>query len=296
MSTLDIESVRAFVAIAELKSFTRAAIETGTSQSALSVRLKRLEDKLQKKLIERTPRQVRLSVDGEMFLLPAKELLTAHDRALSSLSAAERTFRLGISCYVMGPETQVLLSRLKLEVPGMLIEVSVENSQILIDNLNQGLLDAIIVRSDDDRREGVYLTAETFGWFATRDFISVPGQPLPLANFSSECRLLGTALQLLKHYPGGWKEVFTGANIHAVSAAISGGIAIGILPHRLAPSHLVDVSQKFALPPLPPLAVVSHTALSDRKSREIIRVITRVYQDFYPEPSGLLSRKNLPAA
>ncbi|TGV73094.1 LysR family transcriptional regulator, partial [Mesorhizobium sp. M2D.F.Ca.ET.145.01.1.1] len=58
--TLDVEAVKAFVTVADLRSFTRAAEALGSTQGAVSVRLKRLEDRLGQRLIERTPRPVRL--------------------------------------------------------------------------------------------------------------------------------------------------------------------------------------------------------------------------------------------
>jgi hypothetical protein len=61
MTTLDVDAVRSFIAIADHQSFTRAADALGTTQGAVSVKLKRLENHVGQKLIERTPRQVRLS-------------------------------------------------------------------------------------------------------------------------------------------------------------------------------------------------------------------------------------------
>jgi hypothetical protein len=48
---LDVESVLAFVTIADFQSFTRAAEALGTTQGAISVKLKRLEDRLGYKLL-----------------------------------------------------------------------------------------------------------------------------------------------------------------------------------------------------------------------------------------------------
>ncbi len=59
MLTLDVEAVRIFVTVADLQSFTRAAEALGTTQGAISVKLKRLEDRIGYRLIERTPRSVR---------------------------------------------------------------------------------------------------------------------------------------------------------------------------------------------------------------------------------------------
>ena len=58
MKSLDVDAVQAFVTIAELRSFTRAAEVLGSTQGALSVKLKRLENRLGERLLERTPRQV----------------------------------------------------------------------------------------------------------------------------------------------------------------------------------------------------------------------------------------------
>ena len=54
--TLDIDAVRAFVLVADLQSFTRTAQASGTTQSAVSLKLKRLEARLGARLVERTPR------------------------------------------------------------------------------------------------------------------------------------------------------------------------------------------------------------------------------------------------
>jgi hypothetical protein len=70
MTSLDVDVVKAFVAIADLKSFTRAADALGTTQGAISVKLKRLEDRLGNKLIERTPRLVRLSARAQRSSSP----------------------------------------------------------------------------------------------------------------------------------------------------------------------------------------------------------------------------------
>src|SRR6201993_2243675 len=85
MRTLDIEAVQAFVLTADLKSFTRAAEAMDSTQSAVSLKIKRLEDGLGRRLLERTPRMVRLSADGNAFLGPARNLVAAHRGAVGSL-------------------------------------------------------------------------------------------------------------------------------------------------------------------------------------------------------------------
>lgn len=77
---LDLDAVQAFIRIAELGSFTRAAEAMQTTQGAVSLKLKRLEARLGCRLIERTPRYLQLSVRGAAFLEHARELWEAHDQ------------------------------------------------------------------------------------------------------------------------------------------------------------------------------------------------------------------------
>ena len=77
MTTLDVDAVKAFVMVADLQSFTRAAEALASTQATISVKLRRLEEKLGARLIERTPRRVRLSPRGAAFLPAARDFIAA---------------------------------------------------------------------------------------------------------------------------------------------------------------------------------------------------------------------------
>ena len=112
MAALDIPTVEAFLLVAELQSFTRAAEALGTTQAAISMKLQRLEAVLEKRLVERSPRAVRLTADGTAFLPSARALMAAHDRALSGEQEVQQQLSLGISDHASGPELVPLLERL----------------------------------------------------------------------------------------------------------------------------------------------------------------------------------------
>src|SRR5215471_11234902 len=95
MKALDIEAVQAFVLTADFKSFTRAAEALDTTQSAVSLKIKRLEDGLGRRLLERTPRLVRLSADGNAFLTAARQLIAAHHGAIGSFGMEQRRLIVG---------------------------------------------------------------------------------------------------------------------------------------------------------------------------------------------------------
>jgi len=277
--TLDVESVEAFVTIADFQSFTKAAYALGSTQGAISVKLKRLEERLGQKLIERTPRLVRLSAQGAVFLPSARDFLFAHERAVANLSSERRRFRLGIAAHVAGPEVPTLLARLNERDPALTIEVRLDNSRSLLDAFDAGELEAAIVRQEDDRRDGEDLGPEHFGWFAAPGFDRRQGEPLRLAALATGCGVRDIATRALDKVGISWIEVFVGGGDSAVRAAVSAGVAVAALSCRLAPADAVEVGRRFGLPPLPSSRIVLHSTLSDRRSREALRALVAAYRE-----------------
>ena len=279
MKSLDVEAVKAFVAIADLQSFTRAAEALATTQGAVSVKLKRLEDGLGRRLIERTPRSVRLSSHGALFLNAARAFLTAHEQALASLSDNRRRFVLGIAAHVAGPEVPVLLARLNAHDPCLTIEVRLENSRVLLDAFDRGELDAAIIRREEDRHDGETLGPEHFGWFAAPRFEHRKGEPLRLAALSPACGVRDLATRALDQIGMTWTEVFLGGGSSAVDAAVAAGLATSVFSRRLAPAGTVDIGERFGLPPLPSSEIVLHSTLTDPKSKAALRTIACAFRE-----------------
>ncbi|WP_169808800.1 helix-turn-helix domain-containing protein, partial [Microtetraspora niveoalba] len=98
--------IRCFALVARHRSFSRAAVEMGMSQPAMSQAIGRLERALRLRLFERTSREVRLSPSGAALLPRAEALLETADvfaAEAARLAAAERpTIRLAYAPLVGG--------------------------------------------------------------------------------------------------------------------------------------------------------------------------------------------------
>ena len=82
---ITVDDIMAFVKVAEYRSFNRAADELGITQSALSRRLKKLEDNLGSKVLDRTTRKIGLTVVGNEFLPMATRMVSDFEKSLSDI-------------------------------------------------------------------------------------------------------------------------------------------------------------------------------------------------------------------
>lgn len=276
--SLDLDAVEAFVRIAELGSFTRAAEAMGTAQGAISLKLKRLEDRLGCRLIERTPRHVQLSARGAAFLEHARELLAAHDRALATFAQARQRLTIGISDHVAGPELPALIARMNQQDPQLLIEIRIGSSGDLLQSYDRRELDAVLARMHVGRSDGELLAEEPFGWFAAPGWQHRAGEPLPLATLAEPCGVRAMAGQALDAAGIAWAEVFVGGGVAAVAAAVMAGLGVAALAPRMLPLGAVDVGARLGLPALPRLPVLLHTRTQDGRPRDALTALSAAFR------------------
>jgi DNA-binding transcriptional LysR family regulator len=272
MKALDIEAVQAFVLAADLNSFTRAAEALDSTQSAVSLKIKRLEDGLGRRLLERTPRMVRLSAEGSAFLSAARNLVAAHQSAIGAFAVEHRRLTVGISHHIVGAELPALLKRMNAMDPGLVIGLHIDTSRAVLEAFDSGELDAAIaLRHDAKRRDGEKLFEEKFGWIAASDFNRVPGEPLRLATQAEPCSVRAMAVGTLDAAGIPWTEVFVGGGVATIGAALSAGLAVAALARRVAPSDTIDLGPRLGLPPLPSPEVTLYSRPSDARMRRALR-------------------------
>lgn len=277
-ATLDIDTVQAFLLVAELQGFTRAAEALGTTQAAISMKLQRLETVLGKRLVERSPRAVRLTADGAAFLHHARALIEVHDRALSGEKPARQQLSLGISDHAAGPELVPLLERLHAMASQLALAVTIGFSREMLDAYDAGELDAVIVRQEGSRRGGEKLTEDEFGWFAAKRFVWPRGDALPLATLAPPCGVRALAVRALDKAGIAWTEGFVGGGVTAVVAAALAGLAVAPLVRRIVPPGLIDIGPTHKLPRLGASKVMLHSKVSDTAKLAALRTLAATFR------------------
>ena len=127
LTNLDIDLVRTFAVIARLGSFTQAAGRLGRQQSTISLQIGRLEAAVATRLLERTPRSVRLTPEGEIFLDYARRMLDLNDEAVARFSDAAMTglVRLGTPEDFATQHLPEVLARFAQAYPSVALAVTV---------------------------------------------------------------------------------------------------------------------------------------------------------------------------
>lgn len=147
---MEIRQLRAFVAIAETKTFTAGAKRVHVTQAAISMQISQLEKEVGIPLFTRTPRQVILTEAGEVLLERARRILREHDAAIgqiAELAGAERgRLRIGSasSNFITGNLPKIL-NKLKKQYPSAEVSVVSGTSEVLINRILAGDSDVAFV-------------------------------------------------------------------------------------------------------------------------------------------------------
>src|ERR1051325_9648491 len=144
---MEIRQLKAFLAIADARTFTAAAQRIHYTQAALSMQIKQLEREVGVPLFTRMPRRVVLTEAGERLMARAQHILREHDAALAELAelaGAERgRLRLGsASGMVSADSLPVILKKLKKAHPHAEVSVTSGTSAELVRKILAGETDA----------------------------------------------------------------------------------------------------------------------------------------------------------
>lgn len=147
---MEIKQLRAFVAIAEEKTFTAGAKRVNVTQAAVSMQIRHLEKQIGLPLFTRTPRGVLLTEAGEKLLERARRILREHDTALDELAeiagAEYGRLRIGsASAMFATAQLPAILEDLKKAFPNANISVSSGTSKKLVDQILHGEIDIAFV-------------------------------------------------------------------------------------------------------------------------------------------------------
>ncbi|MTI42974.1 LysR family transcriptional regulator [Roseibium hamelinense] len=240
MQKMDIDELQALCMIAELGGVTRAAERLGLSQSAVSHKIRRLEDRLGRSLLRRQPGSPLLTEDGTKLLGYAKRILALHDEAVSTLSSRPLAghIRLGMTEDTTTGGLSRILGRFSRLYPDVHVQTHVRQSLELEEELARGDIDLGVMQVFAHRKApgDAVLFEDSLHWIKARDFQLDVSAPVPFIAFDENCFYRRWAMEDERGGDTVFKTVLECASTAGVLAGVKAGLGIALMNAR----HLSD--------------------------------------------------------
>ncbi|MCI4666153.1 MAG: LysR substrate-binding domain-containing protein [Neomegalonema sp.] len=262
----DPELLRAFVEIADCRSFTRAAERLHRSQTTVSAQLRRLEERAGHPLIRRSTRSVAVTPEGEALLGYARGILRLQEAAMRQLSASdtlEGVVRLGVTEDFTHGGLVEALARFRGANPKTRLEVEIGASRSLVARLDRGGLDLVLGKRSPGDQRGEFLWCEPLCWAAAPGYEIASSGPLSIAVFAEPCVFREGAIKALCDAGWSYELAFVSPSFASLIAAARAGLAAAPTPRSLIPPDLAILA---TAPPLPPGEYALYVPESDVRS------------------------------
>ena len=258
---LDPELLKAFVAVADHRSFTRAATQLNRTQSAVSMQIRRLEDRLGATLFRRTKANVALSPSGEGLLGYARRILSLNDEAVARLREhkVEGVVRLGVMDDYGSAIVPPLLASFMAGHPLIQVQMETGLTSMMPARLGEAF-DLVIAMHPKGSGDGEFLCHEQAVW-ATSAHHSVEEQdPLPVALYPQGCLFRKWAMEALDKAKRRWRLAFVSHSAATAESIAAQGLAVTVMKAGTFPGKLRALSRRDGLPPLPAADICLHRA------------------------------------
>lgn len=268
-----IDWLRAFVAVVDAGSLSRAAPLVHRSQSAISMQIKKLEGALGRAVLLRGPRHMELTPAGAELLVYARRMLELQAETQDALFGPQLAgrVRLGVpDDYAATYLTPVLRSFASRHL-GVEIELTCEQSTALIPRVTAGELDLALVSRDKPQR-GRFLFNEPLVWVGSAQFDTWRRDPLPIAVYEAASLARIATLDALAKRRRRYRVVYHSSSLAGQVAAVESGLAVAVLTRCSVPSGLQilqNLPAEFDLPTLPSMDVA---LLRSKQSRGVAAV------------------------
>jgi DNA-binding transcriptional LysR family regulator len=229
---IGLDLLRSYVAVCRQGSLSRVAAQTGRTQSALSMQMRRLEGLLDRQLFQRTGRGVVPTAEGELLLGYATRILALGDEAVARLQQTEISggVRIGLSEEVAAAALPAALGRLHRSYPDIRPDVVVEHSVALGRLWGEDGLDIMIAPTSVVVADAMTTWNVELQWACALDTVPDPDRPLELVVFAAPCLWRRRMIDALVADGREHRVMFTSQSVMALQAAIESGLGIGLLP------------------------------------------------------------------
>src|SRR5450432_4741288 len=214
VATLDLDQLKTFVAIAETGSFTRAGDSVFKTQSAVSMQMRRLEERIGKPIFVRDGRASKLTEDGERLLDYARRIVKLNVEALAAFNDAELSgrVRLGVPDDYADRYLPEIMARFSRAYPGVELSVLCEPSVDLLERIDANEIDLAIVTNCESKRASETFRRERLLWVTSNRHSTHLEARLPLALGRPTCSWRRIAIERMESVGRPYRVLYSSSN------------------------------------------------------------------------------------
>lgn len=255
---LSIDALRVFRAVVQTGSMSQAAGLLHLSQSAVSWKIKRLEQQLDCQLLARSGGLFGTTDQGAVLLRHAFNILDAHDDAVAhfSPSAMHGRLRIGVTEQISLTDVCAVLSQFSHHHPKVDVQLVVEQSQVLRARFADGVLDVILHQdfAGNAAPGDTLLWTETLHWCAATAEQTLPGETVKLITYGPHCFYRRLAEEKLGQAGMAWSVGLECPSVAGMLTAIAAGLGMAVVNERNLGQGMHRHAALERLAPLPRVA------------------------------------------
>jgi len=285
---LDIDQLHTFVAIVDTGSFTKAADRVFKTQSAVSMQMRRLEERVGKQLFMKDGRGNKLTAEGDKLLNYARRIIRLNNEAMAAFddNRLEGTLRIGTPDDYADRYMPEIIGRFAKTHPNVELYIVCEPSPSLAEKMARGELDIALVTHNPRLRVSDVVRTEPLCWVASANHPLRDDAPVPLAVGRRDCLWRQLACSALDADGREYQVLFTSWSATVVAAAVLTGMAVSVLPESTLRPGMKVLSAADGFPPLPPVQIglMKRPGLSPSLLNAITDHITACLDNISPAP------------
>jgi len=250
---LDSDLLRTFLAVVRHRNVTHAAEVIHRTQSAVSVQIKRLEERLETNLFHREARGVSLTEAGERLQRAAERIVRDLDLTAATFKRDPigGTVRVGIPDDYGSDVLPGILREFAVQHPSVEVVVRSEFGTEFQKAVERGDLDLAVCAQECLPIGTAMLFEEQTVWASARGFRIGSDQLVPLALFDRSCWWRDMAINALQQAKRPYRIAYSCESVSGVKGAISGGLAVGVLARSSVDSTMQVLGIADGFPRLP---------------------------------------------
>ena len=279
---LEIDALRALQAINIHGGITKASNHLGLSQSAVSHKIKRLENALDCNLLARQAGGPLFTDAGNRLHDYALRIIKLHDEALADLGkkALDGTIRLGMTEDATTSDIAGILGRFTRLYPSVNVRTRTSQSLNVQAWLKAGELDLAMMQvfSEDVRHDDKRLFDDSLHWVKSRDLELNPSRPIPFLSFDSNCFYRKWGFDEGQQNGHSFEKVLECPSAAGVQSGVRSGLGIALLNGMHVAPDIEVIENLFPQPPNITFVARANPGSRSASLKALVKEIAQVFQ------------------